>query len=273
MRMSGQRESMTGTMVKAGSGVEQYEETIRRFVADGFAHVPGVLGAVQVSRLVGAVDGIWTGRYREDEMRFHPPRPFLAMRIFETDPEFLRLMMHPVVLGLARKIVSADARVVSYNVIRNKPGESIDRWHIDRIPVFPTHAGYESHSRSWKVPVHMMNVQVCLTDVPTLDHGPTQYVPGSHYSGRDVPHPEAVDISYEGNGAATVLWRAGDLVLHNLHCWHRGTPNRSDRTRYMINITFASPWVKHSFEGGYGYRLPEQVLGWATAEERALLGF
>jgi hypothetical protein len=251
----------------------RWDEVIEGFIGEGFKHVPGVLGGAEVGRLIEAVDGIWTGPFRGDPMRFHPPRPFLAMRIFETDPLFLRLMMHPVVLGLARRIVGAQAKVVSYNVIRNRPGEAIDRWHIDRLPICATHEGYERHDRRWRMPVHMMNVQVCLTDVRSLEYGPTQYVPGSHYSGRDVPHPEAVDIAYEGRGPETVLWGAGDLVLHNLLCWHRGTPNGSGRVRYMINVTFASPWVKHSFEGGYGYRLPEQVRGWATEEELGLLGF
>ena len=39
---------------------------------------------------------------------------------------------------------------------------------------------------------------MALTDIDTIDQGPTQYVPGSHYSGRnpnDQDHPE-----FEGRG-------------------------------------------------------------------------
>ncbi len=34
------------------------------------------------------------------------------------------------------------------------------------------------------MPVMWITVQVALTDIESIEHGPTQYVPGSHYSGR-----------------------------------------------------------------------------------------
>ena len=56
-----------------------------------------------------------------------------------------------------------------------------------------------------------ITVQMALTDIETIDQGPTQYVPGSHYSGRgpnDQDHPE-----FDGRGPTSVFCKAGDILF------------------------------------------------------------
>ena len=74
-----------------------------------------------------------------------------------------------------------------------------------------------------------MTVQVALSDVVSPEDGPTQYVVGSHLSGREPPTREPPDIDPElefaGNGTASVFCRAGDIYLcarnnaRMLGCW------------------------------------------------------
>ena len=66
-------------------------------------------------------------------------------------------------------------------------------------------------------------------DITRLEHGPTQYVPGSHYSGR--PPASQEDPVFEGQGPKTVFCHAGDIYFTNHQTWHRGAPNTSNRTR------------------------------------------
>jgi ectoine hydroxylase-related dioxygenase (phytanoyl-CoA dioxygenase family) len=80
-----------------------------------------------------------------------------------------------------------------------------------------------------------LSVQVPLTDVMTPESGPTEVVPGSHFSGR-LPAPE--NPVFEGRGAAPVLCRAGDIYLFNHQVWHRGGPNRSAQTRYLMQLQY-----------------------------------
>jgi ectoine hydroxylase-related dioxygenase (phytanoyl-CoA dioxygenase family) len=75
-----------------------------------------------------------------------------------------------------------------------------------------------------------------LSDIPTLDDGPTEIVPGSHYSGRLSPKENPV---FEGRGAEPVFCRAGDVYLFNHQLWHRGRPNTGTRTRYLMQLQYA----------------------------------
>ena len=238
------------------------------YLRDGYRLVPGVLTAEECAALRDAVDRVFERCAGEGPDRWQ--NPFLLKRIFELDVIFEDLLTREPIIGLAEHIVGRDCRLVSNNVIRNQPGQAIDKWHIDRIPIFPVSEGMARHDRRWVMPAPMTNVQVMLTDVPSAEFGPSQYVPTSQYSGRDVP-TETGPISFDGREPVSVFWRAGDIVLHNLFCWHRGTPNTSDRTRYMINITYGARYIAHSFEGGNQYRVPEHVLANADERRRRLL--
>ena len=79
------------------------------------------------------------------------------------------------------------------------------------------------------MPVMWITVQVALTDIESIEHGPTQYVPGSHYSGR-TPNDQENPV-FDGIGPVSAFSKAGDIYLQDPMCWHRGAPNTSDRTR------------------------------------------
>ena len=104
------------------------------------------------------------------------------------------------------------------------------------------------------------------TSIESIEHGPTQYVRGSHYSGRnpnDQDHPE-----FEGQGPTSVFCKAGDIYLQDPQCWHRGAPNRSDRTRYILQSQYAAPWAFWRFSLCNRVPVPENAL--QTASDRLL---
>jgi hypothetical protein len=37
---------------------------------------------------------------------------------------------------------------------------------------------------------------------------------------------------------------AGDVVIRDLRMWHRGTPNRSDRSRPNVALVYTRPWYR-----------------------------
>ena len=97
------------------------------------------------------------------------------------------------------------------------------------------------------MPVLWFTVQVALSDIDTIEHGPTQYVPGSHYSGR---HPiSQEDPAFEGQGPKSVFCKAGDIYFTNHQAWHRGAPNTSDRIRYVMQLQYAQRWADARFRG------------------------
>jgi ectoine hydroxylase-related dioxygenase (phytanoyl-CoA dioxygenase family) len=97
------------------------------------------------------------------------------------------------------------------------------------------------------MPVFWMTIQIALTDIDSVEHGATQFVPGSHYSGR---RPEVGERPmFEGQGPIPILCKAGDIYLTNHQCWHRGGPNESNRTRYLMQLQFAQRWADARFKG------------------------
>ena len=98
-----------------------------------------------------------------------------------------------------------------------------------------------------RMPVFWFTVQVALSDITLLEHGPTQYVPGSHYSGRRPVSQE--DPVFEGQGPRAVFCRAGDIYFTNHQAWHRGAPNTSDRIRYVMQLQYAQRWADARFKG------------------------
>ena len=98
-----------------------------------------------------------------------------------------------------------------------------------------------------RMPVFWFTVQVALSDIETIEHGPTQYVPGSHYSGRRPPANE--EPTFEGRGPKSVFCRAGDIYFTNHQTWHRGAPNTSGRVRYVMQVQYAQRWTVYRFSG------------------------
>jgi ectoine hydroxylase-related dioxygenase (phytanoyl-CoA dioxygenase family) len=111
---------------------------------------------------------------------------------------------------------------------------------------------------------------MALSDIDTIAHGPTQYIPGSHFSGR---HPnDQQNPTFEGRGPVSILCKAGDIYLQDPQCWHRGAPNTSDRTRYLIQSQYAVDWAYRRFGWMNRVPVPTQVLQSASDRLLSVLG-
>jgi ectoine hydroxylase-related dioxygenase (phytanoyl-CoA dioxygenase family) len=238
-------------------------DLIERFHRDGFALLPGVL-AEQAPALRELVDrcfaehavGASTNRYDD----------IVMARMFELDEAFQRLLTAEPLISLAEEILGGQCHLIAQNVVRNAPGRAIDSFHSDDGVLMPLPPEVPRHDPRMRMPVFLFTFQILLSDVPSDEFGPTQFVPGSHYSGR---HPDdARQPTWEGRGPVSVLGRAGDVYLHNGQCWHRGAPNSSGRTRYLLQHAFGQRWVSQRFFPFIDYRLPDHVR--ARADERCL---
>lgn len=156
----------------------------------------------------------------------------------DEDIAFTRLFIREPILSLVQQILGPECRFAGQNVIRNQPGEAVSNWHIDdnnrlehplppEVPRWPAGA---------QMPVIWLSVQVALTDTKIIEDGPTEIVPGSHYSGRLTPNENPV---FEGKGVEPIFCQAGDIYLFNHQTWHRGAPNNGSKTRYLMQLQYA----------------------------------
>ncbi len=241
----------------------QRMELEQRFHRDGFALLPGVLRAeapalrALIDTAFAALsDGISSNRYGS----------YIMARMFELDAAFQALLTCEPFIGIAESILGPNCHLVAQNVVRNRPGEAIDQFHVDDCLHLPLPAHLPRHDPSWRLPCFVFTFQCLLSDVPDLEHGPTQFVPGSHYSGREPGSTS--EPSWEGSSPVSILGSAGDVYLHHGQAWHRGAPNRSSQTRYLLQLAYGQRFVAQRFHPFVDYQLPPAVV--ARADERAL---
>ena len=195
-------------------------------------------------------------RAKTDECAANPATPakhisyagntLVLRRCHEMDPLFAALTTHEAMRKIAQAVLGPEPRFNAMNVIRNGRGEAISYWHVDDLVEFPLPPAIPRFDPRMRMPVFWMTIQVALSDIDSLQHGATQFVPTSHYSGRP---PQSENPVFEGRGPTPILCKAGDIYLTNHQCWHRGAPNQSDRTRYLMQLQFAQRWADARFKG------------------------
>ena len=261
--------------IRAGESFDKTEtkEIIDTFHQEGFVYIPGVLEPEEISALKDRTDEllddpVLAKRENLDLSDRHYVQtkkdktgealPFILRNTIELDSIFRDMLVREPILGLAEAIVGQDCKFCGQNVLRNLPGLAIERWHVDGAVHFPVPDDVPRHDQRIRPPVLWITVQMALTDIDTLEQGPTQYVPGSHWSGKnpnDQDHP-----SFEGNEPVSLFCKAGDIYIQDPQCWHRGAPNTSDRTRYIMQSQYAISWAWIRFGWANRVPIPEKEL-------------
>lgn len=240
-------------------------EYVDFFVREGYVLIPGVLSANEVRELVLRLD-----RIRADPTlaaRHHAYNEFIFVRLFELDLMFRDLLVREPLIGLFELLLGRDCHLIANNAVLNDPGQAISNWHIDfTTPWFPLPDGIERFDARMAYPTFMVNGQIALSDVPAVEYGPTQVVPGSHYSGRAPADPE--NPVFEGRGPHSIFCKAGDVYLQHPMVWHRGAPNTSTRRRYLLQHNMGTRMMSQKFYPFLNYHMPDYVL--EGADERLL---
>ncbi|MBI4551345.1 MAG: phytanoyl-CoA dioxygenase family protein [Candidatus Latescibacteria bacterium] len=240
---------------------EQTRAVLDRFYRDGFAVVPGVLTRQEIVSLCHRIDELFTDPTLAGTKYIQAN--FILRNTLELDQMFRDILVREPIINLAEAIVGANCQFCGQNVIRNLPGgTTISKWHVDDTVEFPLPDDVPRHDPHIRMPVNWFTVQMALSDIESVEHGPTQFVPGSHYSGRhpnDPDHPE-----FAGQGPVSAFCRAGDIYLQNNQCWHRGAPNLSDRTRYILQSQYAVRWAATRFGDYTRVPVPDEVLQHAS---------
>ena len=234
------------TTTPTTSSPQQLTALSEAFFREGSVVIPHLLATEEVTAL----------RAKTDEFARNPDpnskhtsyaagTTFVLRHCHEADPLFAQLITRPAVVQIAEAVLGPQAKFNAMNVIRNEPGQAISRWHVDDVLEFPLPPDIPRFDARIRMPVLWFTIQVALSDIDDEAHGPTQYVPYSHYSGRKPP----AELLFEGHGPQSIYCKAGDAYLTNHQTWHRGAPNTSDRTRYVLQIQFAQHWADRRFRG------------------------
>ncbi|MCA1694588.1 MAG: phytanoyl-CoA dioxygenase family protein, partial [Actinobacteria bacterium] len=241
------------------------DSVLSDFAANGFAVIRNVLRLDEIATLRKAIDRVW------EDPGLEPNRysDLIAVRLFEVDAVFEEIVTRSPIIEFVEGILGNDCHLIAQNAVRTPTGTGLSAFHVDDLVLLPIGEGMTRHDPRLTLPTYVMTVQVPLTDILTVENGPTQYVPGSHYSGRE-PAPEGE--TFEGRGPQSVLVRAGDIYLHNGQCWHQGAVNTSAETRYLLQMAYGRRFVAQRFYPFINYRLPENILARADDRRKRVFG-
>lgn len=227
---------------------ERNREIADEFAREGCVLVPGVFSADEVAAMRERTDDYFNRKAEiAQEHVSYVYGAFVLRRGRELDPLFASAVTHEPIQSLVAAVLGPQPRFNALNVIRNEPGQAISNWHVDDTVEFPLPDSIPRFDARIRMPVFWFTVQVALSDITAIEHGPTQYVPGSHYSGRRPVSQD--DPVFEGQGPKAVFCKAGDIYFTNHQAWHRGAPNTSDRIRYVMQLQYATRWADSRFKG------------------------
>jgi ectoine hydroxylase-related dioxygenase (phytanoyl-CoA dioxygenase family) len=252
---------------------EQLTPILEDFYHNGATVIRQVLSRQECEQICRRVDQIFAEPYFAD-MRNVKVRtqqdnkePIVVHRLFECDRMFRDLLVREPIISIAETVLGPQCHCIAQGGILNRQDAGITNFHVDDGLEFPlTNDEVKRHDRRIRMPVMRMSVQIALTDQDEDQYGPSQFVPGSHYAGRQPNDPE--NPTFEGQGPVSLHLRTGDLYLLNGQTWHCGVPNTSDRVRYLFHQVYGQRFVAQRFWPYLNYHMPDYVL--EGADERLL---
>lgn len=243
---------------------EQIKSWIEAFHRDGFMVLENFLSSNEVLTLKNEMEEAFakhkdhTGGVVE-----------LRTKMFEVSPANLRLFNLEPLVSFAENLVAKDCHVIHNNSFQTPKGGGITTWHQDDAPHFITTSG--EPPTNIQLPVLLFTANFYLTDVTSIEHGPTQFIPGSHLFGASPPG-DMSGTKWESR-IQNCYGRAGTVIMFNNQVWHRGAPNSSERTRFVTQVSYARRIIGHKYFPFMNYQMPEHVYRDADPRLRRLLGF
>jgi ectoine hydroxylase-related dioxygenase (phytanoyl-CoA dioxygenase family) len=166
------------------------------------------------------------------------------------------LVQHPLILGATKQLLSGATSFQLHltQVIAIGPGEPGQPIHRDQwaFDFFPFPKGYEVQC----------NTIWAMSDF-TAENGGTRVIPGSNH------FEDKLEFSHEDCEAAEMP--AGSVFVYTGAVYHGGGANRSQATRYGLNLTYARSWLRQE-ENQY-LSVPHEVARELPDELLKLIGY
>ncbi|MCZ6680852.1 MAG: phytanoyl-CoA dioxygenase family protein [Candidatus Poribacteria bacterium] len=245
------------------------EAQVKAIENDGYVYFPGVLNAEEVAELRAAMDRLDAIPASFDRHGTPENGGFLNKHInnaFNRDVVFLQYLDKPGITELEEAVHGDDCHVIGMTAWTTGPGRPDQTLHTDWLPIrLPKDVLADPRV---KVPIFITTAHYYLDDLYE-ELGPTKFVPGSHESGRS---PEGA-TEWKGAGEQSILCNAGDVVIFRSEVWHRGSANRSNQNRYLLQVHYANRMITQKFPPYLNkFQFDEAILSQATPRQRRLLG-
>jgi ectoine hydroxylase-related dioxygenase (phytanoyl-CoA dioxygenase family) len=204
------------------------DELVNAIREDGYAIVDNLIDDGLMDRVAAEI-GPYIDTTPEGTDNFVGTKTRRTGALIPRSPASRDLIMHPLVLGAAGSFLEHATAFQLHltQVISILPGETVQPIHRDQLAwdFFPFPPDYEVQC----------NTIWAMTDF-TEENGGTRVVPGSQTK----PDGEV----YQIEDSEPVEMERGSCFFYTGKVYHGGGPNRSDKVRQGINITYAVGWVR-----------------------------
>lgn len=251
---------------------KEIDNWVDRFHRDGFLFLESFLDLEFIEELKNDLDKVLLGNEKPGAyMEIHEA-------MFEKSPANLKLFDLEPMVTFAEKLVAPDCQVFHNNSFRTH-FDGINSWHRDDEPHYIVTEG--APPKNVHLPVLFFTANYYLTDVDSIEKGPTQLVTASHLSGIRVPKSEGPSDgplgTLEGTGyekdVFSALGKAGSVICFNNQVWHRGGPNTSGVSRYITQTSYGRRVIGGLWPPYVNYQMPKHVTEGANERLMRLLGF
>jgi ectoine hydroxylase-related dioxygenase (phytanoyl-CoA dioxygenase family) len=201
---------------------------MERIAREGYAVVPGMLGAEQVAALRARVEELCeeegaTG-FRENHAQSAKIGHGMLADLVNKGEVFDGIWDHPLVVGVGHRLVQGSMRLFCLNYRGTRPGAGSLPFHSDQPWTAPG------------APAIKFQCIIPLVDF-TSENGATRFVPGSHLRLQEEVHAE---IGGDGRhpDEIVVAAPAGSFILYHGGCFHRAAENTTSAPRHALILAY-----------------------------------
>ncbi|MEV6770027.1 phytanoyl-CoA dioxygenase family protein [Nocardia sp. NPDC051030] len=164
-----------------------------------------------------------------------------------------RIAAHPRVLALLDRLLMPNYLLSMLQIINILPGESAQMLHTDDgfYPI-PRPRAALSAGTIWAI------------DDFTATNGATEFLPGSHEWGMEVPENDSP-------ARTPVVMKAGSCVFFLGTLWHGGGANTSTASRLAVTAQYCEPWLRT--QEAFNLSTPGEIAATVNEDLRRMLGY
>jgi ectoine hydroxylase-related dioxygenase (phytanoyl-CoA dioxygenase family) len=253
------------------------ESRVKAMERDGYVYFPNVLKAEEIAELKAGLDALEP--IEENFDHYSTPEKVVCGKnqkqcflqkhiknIFNHNAFYLQYVDRSPVIELTEAIHGEDCHIIGQTGWVTGQGRPDQNLHVDWLPVpLPEEV---MNNPKVKLPIFITTAHFYLNDIDE-EIGPTKFVPGSHRSGRA---PDG-DTTWNGVEEQSIHCKAGDVIQFRSEVWHRGSANKSSKTRYLMQVHYSHRMITQKFPPYlHRFRFNESILAQATPRQRRLLG-
>lgn len=203
--------------------------------ANGFTLIPGGLPTELIETMRVRFDAILDAHRDANPTNRGASRYQMYLPI---EPPFDSPLLteHPIALAVIEKVLGRGFLLNYFASDTPYPGSDYQAVHADGEALFP--------GEGFSTPIYAVVLNVALVDV-TEENGPMEIWPGGTHR---IAGPIDMAKAAEGMVSQKLTCKAGDILLRDPRAWHRGTPNRGDRSRPNLALLYSRPWLRFGLD-------------------------